>query len=80
GQTVHLAGRTTGCQQWMAFNRRRTVNSFQATPLCVVGFPTRDDLQRSAYIPRNRKRLTQELINTSIAGRDCARELPSTVR
>jgi type I restriction enzyme R subunit len=41
-----------------------------APPRKVVGFPTRDDLERFAYIRRNRKPLTQELINTSIAGRD----------
>ena len=35
-----------------------------------MGFPTRDDLERFQYIRRNRKPLTQELINTSIAGRD----------
>jgi len=35
-----------------------------------VGFPTRDDLERFRYIRRNRKALTQELINTAIAGRD----------
>jgi len=39
-------------------------------PRKVVGFPTRDDLERFQYIRRNRKPLTQELINTSIAGRD----------
>ena len=39
-------------------------------PRKVVGFPTRDDLERFPYIRRNRKPLTQELINTSIAGRD----------
>ncbi|NUY03541.1 type I restriction endonuclease subunit R [Paraburkholderia youngii] len=39
-------------------------------PRRVVGFPTRDDLERFAYIRRNRKPLTQEFINTSIAGRD----------
>jgi type I restriction enzyme R subunit len=39
-------------------------------PRKVVGFPTRDDLERYQYIRRNRKPLTQELINTSIAGRD----------
>jgi type I restriction enzyme R subunit len=39
-------------------------------PRRVVGFPTRDDLERLAYIRRNRKPLTQEFINTSIAGRD----------
>jgi type I restriction enzyme R subunit len=41
-----------------------------APPRKVVGYPTRDDLERFAYIRRNRKPLTQELINTSIAGRD----------
>ena len=41
-----------------------------APPRRVVGFPTRDDLERFAYIRRNRKPLTQEFINTSIAGRD----------
>jgi type I restriction enzyme, R subunit len=39
-------------------------------PRKVVGFPTRDDLERIQYIRRNRKPLTQELINTAIAGRD----------
>jgi len=39
-------------------------------PRKVAGFPTRDDLERFAYIRRNRKPLTQEFINTSIAGRD----------
>jgi type I site-specific restriction endonuclease len=39
-------------------------------PRKIVGFPTRDDLERFHYIRRNRKPLTQELINTSIAGRD----------
>ena len=39
-------------------------------PRRVVGFPTRDDLERFQYIRRNRKALTHELINTSIAGRD----------
>ncbi|MBU0483921.1 MAG: DEAD/DEAH box helicase family protein [Proteobacteria bacterium] len=39
-------------------------------PRKVVGFPTRDDLERFQYIRRNRKPLTQELINTAIAGRD----------
>jgi type I restriction enzyme R subunit len=41
-----------------------------APPRKVVGFPTRDDLERLAYIRRNRKPLTHEFINTSIAGRD----------
>lgn len=39
-------------------------------PRRVVGFPTRDDFERFQYIRRNRKALTQELINPSIAGRD----------
>ncbi len=39
-------------------------------PRKVVGFPTRDDLERFQYIRRNRKPLTQEFINTEIAGRD----------
>jgi len=41
-----------------------------APPRKVVGYPTRDDLERLAYIRRNRKPLTSEFINTSIAGRD----------
>lgn len=41
-----------------------------APPRKVVGYPTRDDLERFTYIRRNRKPLTQEFINTSIAGRD----------
>ena len=41
-----------------------------APPRKVVGFPTRADLERFAYIRRNRKPLTHEFINTSIAGRD----------
>ena len=39
-------------------------------PRKVIGFPTRDDLERFQYIRRSRKLLTGELINTSIAGRD----------
>ncbi|MEQ9746191.1 DEAD/DEAH box helicase family protein [Pectobacterium actinidiae] len=39
-------------------------------PRKVVGFPTRDDLERFVYIRRHRKPLSQEFINTSIAGRD----------
>lgn len=39
-------------------------------PHKVAGFPTRDDLERFQTIRRNRKPLTQELINTAIAGRD----------
>lgn len=36
----------------------------------MVGYPTRSDLERLSYIRRNRKPLSQELINTDIAGRD----------
>jgi type I restriction enzyme R subunit len=39
-------------------------------PRKVVGYPSLDDLERFQYVRRNRKPLTQELINTSIAGRD----------
>ena len=39
-------------------------------PRKVIGFPTRDDLERFHYIRRSRKPLTGELINTAIAGRD----------
>lgn len=41
-----------------------------APPRSVLGFPTRDDLERFAYIRRHRKLLADEFINTSIAGRD----------
>jgi type I restriction enzyme R subunit len=36
----------------------------------VYGFPTRDDLERYAYIRKARKQLAGELINTKIAGRN----------
>lgn len=39
-------------------------------PRKVYGFPTRDDLERYAYIRRARKQLAGELINTAIAGRN----------
>jgi len=39
-------------------------------PKRVYGFPTRDDLERYAYIRRARKALEGELINTKIAGRN----------
>ena len=39
-------------------------------PKKVIGFPTREDLERYQYIRRNRKPLATELINTDIAGRD----------
>lgn len=39
-------------------------------PKKVFGFPTREDLERYAYIRKARKNLAGELINTKIAGRD----------
>ncbi|WP_028579249.1 type I restriction endonuclease subunit R [Desulfogranum japonicum] len=39
-------------------------------PRKVVGFPTLDDFERFQYIRRNKRQLTQELINVDIAGRD----------
>ena len=39
-------------------------------PRKVIGFPTRDDLERFQYIREHRKPLADELINTRIAGRD----------
>jgi len=39
-------------------------------PRKVVGFPTLDDLERFRYIRQHKKSLTDELINTDIAGRD----------
>ena len=39
-------------------------------PKKVYGFPTRDDLERYAYIRSARKALAGELINTNIAGRN----------
>lgn len=39
-------------------------------PKKVYGFPTRDDLERYAYIRKARKQLAGELINTRIAGRN----------
>lgn len=39
-------------------------------PKKVYGFPTRDDLERYAYIRRARKTLAGELINSKIAGRN----------
>ncbi|MBI9108452.1 MAG: DEAD/DEAH box helicase family protein [Spirochaetales bacterium] len=38
-------------------------------PRKVIGYPTRDDFQRLSYIRGYKKRLSEELINTSIAGR-----------
>lgn len=39
-------------------------------PKKIYGFPTRDDLERYAYIRNSRKALADELINTRIAGRN----------
>ena len=39
-------------------------------PRKVVGFPTLDDLERFRFIRQHKKSLTDELINTAIAGRD----------
>lgn len=39
-------------------------------PQKVFGFPSREDLERYAYIRKARKNLAGELINTKIAGRD----------
>ena len=45
-------------------------NVGEAPPRRVHGFPTRQDLERLAFIRKHKKPLTDELINTSIAGRD----------
>lgn len=39
-------------------------------PRKIVGFPTLDDLERFRYIRKQKKSLTEELINIDIAGRD----------
>lgn len=39
-------------------------------PKKVYGFPTRDDLERYTYLRKHRKKLSQEFINTKIAGRE----------
>lgn len=41
----------------------------QAPPRRIVGFPTREDLERMEFIRRNKTPLADELINTNIAGR-----------
>lgn len=41
-----------------------------APPRKVVGYPTREDLERYQYIREAKKPLTSELINTKVAGRD----------
>ena len=45
-------------------------NLGEAPPQRVHGFPTRQDLERLLYIRAHKKPLTDELINTAIAGRD----------
>ncbi|AEE19687.1 DEAD/DEAH box helicase family protein [Dokdonia sp. 4H-3-7-5] len=41
-----------------------------APPRKVIGYPTREDLERYQYIREAKKPLTTELINTNVAGRD----------
>ncbi len=45
-------------------------NLGEAPPQKVHGFPRRQDLERLLYIRKYKKPLTDELINTTIAGRD----------
>ena len=45
-------------------------NIGEAPPQKVQGFPTRQDLERLLYLRKHKKPLTNELINTAIAGRD----------
>ena len=45
-------------------------NLGEAPPQRVHGFPTRQDLERLLYIRKHKRPLTDELINTNIAGRD----------
>jgi type I restriction enzyme, R subunit len=45
-------------------------NLGEAPPQKVHGFPTRQDLERLAFLRKHKKSLTEELINTAIAGRD----------
>lgn len=42
----------------------------ETPPQRVYGFPTRQDLERLLHIRKHKKPLTEELINTAIAGRD----------
>ena len=39
-------------------------------PRKIVGFPTREDIERFTFIRKNKKPLTHEFINPDIAGRD----------
>ena len=41
-----------------------------APPRKVVGYPTREDLERYLYIKETKKTLSSEFINTNVAGRD----------
>jgi type I restriction enzyme R subunit len=45
-------------------------NLGEAPPQKVHGFPTRQDLERLLHLRQHKKPLTEELINTAIAGRD----------
>jgi type I restriction enzyme R subunit len=45
-------------------------NLGEAPPKKVHGFPTRQDLERLLHIRKHKVALTDELINTAIAGRD----------
>jgi type I restriction enzyme, R subunit len=45
-------------------------NLGEAAPQKVHGFPTRQDLERLGFLRKHKKSLTDELINTAIAGRD----------
>lgn len=45
-------------------------NIGQAPPKKVIGYPTRDDLERLVFIRKRKKPLASELINVQIAGRD----------
>jgi type I restriction enzyme R subunit len=45
-------------------------NIGEAPPQKVHGFPTRQDLERLLFLRTHKKPLTDELINTAIAGRD----------
>src|SRR5258708_1664100 len=45
-------------------------NLGETPPQKVHGFPTRQDLERLAFLRKHKKSLTEELINTAIAGRD----------
>jgi type I restriction enzyme R subunit len=73
-QYCHNIQKQLGCELPFCFYTNGLETYFwdlgYTPPRKVVGFPTRDDLERFAYLRRNRRPLTQEFINTSIAGRD----------